>query len=73
MESEESGTSDRDQERFHLCMTCGHLKHERLFEVGDCTCQDCYDEVDRGYRGDSAARYREAPDGEGFVLEDENP
>lgn len=58
---------ESDNDRFYLCMTCGHLKHERLFEEGDCTCQDCYDEVSRDYRQDAYPRYREARDGDGFI------
>lgn len=66
-----SDNANAGRERFHLCLSCGRLKHEDLFGPGDCTCQDCYDEVDRGYRS-SGIRYKETPDGEGFVLAGQN-
>lgn len=52
---------EEQQDRYHLCMTCGRLKHENLFEIGDCTCADCYN------ADESTVRYREAPDGNGFI------
>lgn len=45
----------------HLCVTCGRLKTEDMFEEGDCTCQDCYRE------GRTEVNYVENPDGEGWV------
>lgn len=48
--------------RYHVCVTCGRLKHEELFDKGDCTCKHCYED------GRSEINYREAPDGDGFVL-----
>jgi hypothetical protein len=50
-----------DSERYYLCVTCGRLKHRDLFEVGECTCDDCH-EADR-----HSANYREATNGEGYV------
>jgi len=54
-------TDSQAQDRHHLCVTCGRLKHEDLFNEGDCTCQDCY-KADR-YK----VNYQEAPNGNGFV------
>ncbi len=50
-----------DEDRYYVCVTCGHLKHEDLFESGDCTCMDCYD------RGSSSVNWHEAKDGDGYV------
>ena len=53
--------SDGDVDRYLLCMSCGCLKHELMFEVGDCTCKDCY------AQNRPEVRYKEASDGEGYV------
>lgn len=54
--------SEDGKDRFYLCVTCGKLKHESLYErEGACTCDDCK----RGGRG--AVNFKEAPDGEGFI------
>lgn len=52
--------SDRER-RFYLCLTCGRLKAEHLFEEGDCTCNDCYQE------GRGELVWRPASDGDGYV------
>lgn len=57
-------TPDEQADKFHLCVTCGHLKHEDLFREGACTCEDCKNE------GREAVNFREAPDGVGFVASD---
>lgn len=57
-------TTDESTEKYYLCVTCGNLKNEELFREGACTCEDCHNE------GRSEVRYREAPDGDGFVLSD---
>ena len=56
-----NASSDTERERFHVCVTCGRLKHEELFREGACTCDDCKD------RGNEAVNWVEAPDGDGFV------
>lgn len=53
-------------DKFHLCVTCGRLKHERMFESGDDTCRDCYREVKEGYRK-LDMKFKEDPDGDGFI------
>lgn len=51
--------------RYYLCVTCGRLKHEELYTVGNCTCDDCHN-ADR-----DSVNYREASDGDGFERVDE--
>lgn len=48
-------------DRFHVCATCGRLKHEDLFTANDCTCDDCNSE------GRSEVNWQEANDGDGWV------
>lgn len=52
-------------DRFYLCVTCGRLKAEELFEENDCTCQDCYRD------GRSDVNWHEADDGYGYVRADD--
>lgn len=59
--------SEGDSERFYLCLTCGQLKRGDLFEKGDCTCQDCYQDVENGTRKDASRRFREALHGDGYL------
>lgn len=55
---------DGEIDRFHLCVTCGQLKHEDLYaEEGNCTCDDCHE------AGRHEINYREAQDGDGYVSE----
>ena len=55
------GTSSQGEYRFYLCVTCGRLRREDMFEDGDCTCELCHEE------GNTEVRWSEADDGDGFV------
>lgn len=57
----ESG-DETEQKRNYLCMACGRLKNENVFEEGRTICNDCIKE------GRTTDRFREAPDGYGYVL-----
>lgn len=57
-----SKTCWQQAKRFHLCMSCGKLRSADYFEDGDCTCRICYE------RENADVAFREADDGEGYVL-----
>lgn len=61
MDTDRDDADMDDTDRFHVCVTCGRIKHEDLFEDGDCTCDDCY------RKGRSDVNWREGDDGDGFV------
>lgn len=53
--------SATNQMRFYVCVTCGHLKREDLFEDGACTCSICHEAKQED------VNWVEAPDSDGFV------